>query len=196
MLLRRTYDWVLGWADSRYGALALFLLAVIEASFFPVPPDVLLLALALAQPSRSFWFALLSTSGSVLGGLFGYLIGALLWGTLANFFFTYVPGLTPDRFEYVQKLFRDYEFWTIFIAGFTPIPYKVFTITAGVMGISLPVFVLASIASRGLRFGIEALLLWKWGEPMKRFIDRYFNLLSLIGAGLLLLGYLVYRLLK
>ena len=196
MPLRRLYDWVLSWAESPHGSWALFLLALVEASFFPIPPDVLLLALALAQPSRSFFFAMLATSGSVLGGLLGYAIGALLWGSLAGLFFAYVPGLTEEKFGTVQLWFQEYEFWTIFVAGFTPIPYKVFTITAGVMGVNLPVFVFASILSRGLRFCIEAVLLWRWGAQMKAVIDRYFNLLTLVGTALIVLVYVAYKLLK
>jgi len=193
MPLKRLYDWVLAWAETPFATTALVLLAFAEASFFPVPPDVLLLAMALAQPTRSFFFALMCGFGSTIGGIFGFALGALLWGSLAGWFYHYIPGLTPERFALVQGLFAEHGFWTIFAAGFTPIPYKVFTIAAGVMRIDLPIFIFASLLSRCLRFFIEAALLWKWGEPMRRFIDRYFNLLTLLAVLLFLLAYGGYR---
>lgn len=178
VILRRLYDWVLHWAETPYGAPALFLLAFAESSFFPVPPDVLLLALCLSLPARSFRFALIATAGSVLGGMVGYGLGLGLWDGLSPFFFQYVPGF-EKYFQVVQEKFAAYDFWTVFTAGFTPIPYKVITIGAGVFRINFPVFVVASVASRGLRFCLEAWLLRRYGRPMRNFIERYFNLLTL-----------------
>ncbi|AMV72205.1 YqaA family protein [Desulfuromonas carbonis] len=193
-LLRRLYDWVLHWANTPYGAPALFLLALAEASFFPIPPDVLLLALCLSVPARAYRFALVAAAGSVLGGILGYGIGQLLWDLLAPIFYTYVPGFTEDIFLRVQQLFATYDFWTVFVAGFTPIPYKVITIGAGVFRINFGIFVFASLLSRSLRFFLVAWLLHRYGASMRLFIERYFNLLTLGFAVLLIGGFLLVKL--
>ncbi len=187
ILLRRLYDWVLHWAQTPYGAPALFLLAFAESSFFPLPPDILLLALCLSMPGRSYRYALLSTSGSVFGGMGGYLIGYALWGATAHLFYQYVPGFTPTGFNHIQQLFASYDFWVIFTAGFTPLPYKIFTIGAGVFKINFVLFVLTSLLSRGLRFFLVAGLIYTFGDQVKGFIDKYFNLLT-IGFMVLLVG--------
>lgn len=179
-LLKRSYNWVLSWADTRYGVPALIVLAFAEASFFPIPPDVLLIALSLARPGKALRYALAATLGSVCGGVLGYAIGHGLWSITAEWFYAYVPGFTPEIFQRVGELFSRYDFWTVFAAGFTPIPYKVFTISAGAFGLNFPVFVLASIVSRGLRFYLVAGLLRLYGARARLFIERYFNLLSLL----------------
>ena len=190
-ILRRLYDWVLGWADTRYGIPALGALSFAEASFFPIPPDPLLMALCLGAPRRSFRIAAWGTLASVIGGAVGYLLGSGAWSLLGNFFFDWVPGVTPEAFGTVQELYDRWDFWAIFLAGLTPIPYKVFTLSAGVFAIEFPIFVLASILSRGLRFFLVAGLIWKFGPPVSRFIDRYFNLLTLTFGVLLVLGFVV-----
>lgn len=187
ILLRRLYDWVLHWAQTPYGAPALFWLAFAESSFFPLPPDILLLALCLALPEKSYRYALLSTSGSVVGGMGGYLIGYALWGATAELFYQYVPGFTPTGFNHIQQLFASYDFWVIFTAGFTPLPYKIFTIGAGVFKINFPLFVLTSLLSRGLRFFLVAGLIYTFGDQVKGLIDKYFNFLT-IGFMVLLVG--------
>lgn len=187
IFLRRLYDWVLHWAQTPYGAPALFLLAFAESSFFPLPPDILLLALCLSLPERSYRYALLCTSGSVVGGMGGYLIGYALWSATSGLFYQYVPGFTPAGFNSIQQLFSTYDFWVIFTAGFTPVPYKIFTIGAGVFKINFPLFVLTSIISRGLRFFLVAGLIYTFGEQVKVLIDKYFNLLT-IGFMVLLVG--------
>jgi membrane protein YqaA with SNARE-associated domain len=116
--MRKLYDWVLSWANTPYGGLALFVLAFAESSFFPVPPDVLLIALALSIPARAFRFAAIAAAGSVLGGLFGYLLGFGVWHALDDIFYAYVPGFTPEGFQQVQNLFEQYDFWVVFSAGF------------------------------------------------------------------------------
>lgn len=186
-LLRSLYDWVLKWAETPYAGVALFVLALIEASVFPIPPDVLLVAMSISLPERALFFAALASCGSVLGGALGYLIGLLLWQSLADLFFAYVPGFTPELFTRVQGYFEQYDFLVVFAAGFSPIPYKVFTIGAGVFEIGFPTFMLASIVSRSARFFIEAWLLKRYGAPMQIFIDRYFNWLA-IGFTVLLIG--------
>ncbi len=178
--IRRLYDWVLTWANSRYALPALALLAFTEASFFPIPPDVLVMALALSMPKLSYRYALVATIGSVLGAALGYLIGWGLWDALSQHFYTYVPGVTESGFATVGGLFSEYDFWIIFAAGFTPIPYKIFTIAAGVFAINFPIFILASLIGRGLRFYLVAALFYYMGQPARAIIEKYFNLLTVI----------------
>ena len=137
-VVRRLYDWVLHWADTPYGTPALGALAFAESSFFPVPPDVLLIALGIGRPKLSFFYALVCSCASIVGGLLGYAIGALLWGAVSEFFFRWIPGFTPEVFGRVQSLYLQYGFWIVFAAGFTPIPSKVFTTCSGVMEIPWP----------------------------------------------------------
>jgi membrane protein YqaA with SNARE-associated domain len=189
--VRRLYDWVLHWAETPYGAWALAILAFAEASFFPIPPDPLLMALCLGAATRSMRFAAITTGASVVGGIVGYLIGSLAWQALGGFFFAYVPGVSEEAFAAVQDLYNRYDFWAVFLAGLTPIPYKVFTLSSGIFGISFPVFLLASVLSRGLRFFVVAGLIYRFGPPISRFIDRYFNLLTWVFGALIILGFLV-----
>jgi len=189
--IRRLYDWVLGWAYTPYGVAALVILCMAEASFFPIPPDPLLMALALGAPARSFRFAAWATLASVAGGVLGYLLGWGAWSLLGDFFFSWVPGVSEEAFASVGNLYDTYDFWAIFLAGLTPIPYKVFTLSAGVFAINFPVFVIASVLSRGLRFFLVAALIWKFGPPVSRFIDRYFNVLTILFGILLVLGFVI-----
>jgi len=192
-LVRRLYDWVLHWADTPYGAPALFLLAFVESSIFPVPPDVLLITLSIARPRRAWFYATLCSVGSVLGGMVGYLLGWGFWSLLDDFFFSYVPGFTPELFARVQELYAQHDFWVVFTAGFTPIPYKVITIAAGVFLINFPVFVLASTVGRSARFFLVAWLIRRFGPEIRAFVDRYFNLLSIVFMVLLIGGFLVIK---
>ncbi len=190
-MLRRLYDWVLGWSESRFGTLALLLLAFAEASFFPVPPDVLLIALALGAPRRSLFFAFVCSVGSVVGGVVGYGIGAMVWAQVQELFFRYV--FSHDSFDYVAGLYRSNAFWAVFAAGFTPIPYKVFTVAAGVCQVNFAVFVIASAVSRSARFFLVGGLIAFFGAPIKSFIDRYFNLLAFTFLVLLVGGFVVIK---
>lgn len=194
--LRRLYDWVLSWAETPYGLPALGLLAFIEASFFPVPPDVLLMALCLAIPLRSYRFAVVATIGSVAGGVLGYLIGWSLWDVLSPVFFDYIPGFTPAGFEQVRALFAKYDFWTVFAAGFTPLPYKIFTIASGAFQINFPIFILASFISRGLRFFLVAAMFYYLGRPARALIEKYFNQITLLFLALLIIALVVFNLLN
>ncbi len=189
----RIYDWVLKWAAHRHAAWALFLLAVAEASFFPVPPDVLLIAVCLAQPRRSLWYALIATAGSVSGGLLGYFIGWSIWQGLDTWVFGNLGflGFTQANFHRVQELYHDNAFVALFGAAFSPVPYKVFTIAAGVFGVAIPVFVLASTLGRAGRFGLVAVMLWWFGPSIKRFIDRYLGWLTLAFVVLLVAGFVL-----
>ena len=193
-LIRNIYDWVLHWAETPYGPIALFILAFAESSFFPIPPDALLIALALGVRNKSFNFAGLCTIASVLGALLGYGIGHYVWwnqtnefSNIANFFFANIPGFTQDLFYKVKELYDEWNFWIIFTAGFTPIPYKVFTVTGGAFNVNLILFIIASIVGRAGRFFLVSYLIWKFGEQIKGFIDKYFNWLA-IGFTILLVG--------
>jgi membrane protein YqaA with SNARE-associated domain len=189
-ILKRLYDWVLHWAETPYGTPALFILAFIESSFFPVPPDVLLIALGLSLPRRAFRYALFCSIASVAGGIFGFLIGLKFWQIGSAILFKYIDSRT---FEEVRHYFQNYEAWAVAIAGFTPIPYKVFTISAGFFRVDFSVFVIASAISRAARFFLISGLIYFFGPSIKNFIDRYFNLLTLIFTGLLIGGFLLLK---
>jgi membrane protein YqaA with SNARE-associated domain len=188
---RRLYDWVLEWASTPSASVALFLLAFAESSFFPIPPDVLLIGIVLADRNSAWRSAAITTTGSVLGGLLGYFIGWGFWGVTADFFYRWVPGFTPEIYARVAELYEQHNFWIVFTAGFTPIPYKVFTIGAGVAAISLPTFLVASALSRGARFLLVSALLHHFGAPIRKFIDRHLWWLTLLIAALLIGGFVV-----
>ncbi|OQA05888.1 MAG: SNARE associated Golgi protein [bacterium ADurb.Bin374] len=187
--IRRLYDWTLSLA-ARPGAIwALFVIAFAESSFFPIPPDVLLIAMTLAQPAKGLWYATVCTAGSVAGALFGYLIGYAFWAVVGGYFFKYVPGFTPELFAQVCKSYEQYSVLIVFTAAFTPIPYKVITITAGVSHISVLPFVVASIVGRAGRFFLVSGLLMKFGPKMKEFIEKYFNLLTVLVVVIYILAF-------
>lgn len=189
--IRRLYEWVLHWADTPYGAIALFILAFTESSFFPIPPDVLLIALAISKPKKAFYYAIICSIGSVLGGIGGYAIGLFLMDSIgAKIFSAY--GLM-EKYNYVQEMYMKYDAWAVGIAGFTPVPYKVFTISAGAFKISFPVFVIASLISRSLRFFIVAGLIYLYGASIKKFIEKYFNILSIVFTILLIGGFVLIK---
>lgn len=212
--IRWLYNWVLHWAETPYGVPALALLAFAESSFFPIPPDVLLIALAISIPKRSFQYALICTLASILGGCFGYLLGAEFFHPLVNpvieFFglsekwfgfplegqslekiikgyFFYPNGLFWKAWEW----FNQYGFLAIFLAALTPIPYKVFTISAGFFEVGLDVLILGSILGRSFRFFGVALLIYFLGPSIRIFIDKYFNILTILFAILLIGGFLL-----
>jgi membrane protein YqaA with SNARE-associated domain len=193
-MLKRLYDWVLHWADTPHGSWALFTLAFAESSFFPVPPDVLLIALAVGLPSRSLRFALICSAGSVLGGALGYLIGWQFMTAVGERIVAFY-GLAP-KVAYIGQLYNQYNAWAVGIAGFTPIPYKVFTIAAGMFKINFMIFMLASLVSRSARFFLVGTLIYWFGPRIRSFIDRYFNLLAvaftvLLVASFVLIKYLI-----
>jgi membrane protein YqaA with SNARE-associated domain len=182
-MIKRLYNWILSWSESRWGWLALFTIALFEASWFPLPPDILLIALCLGATKRSFRFATICLVGSVLGAALGYMIGYFLWTTpsgeataLANLFYEYI--FSVDSFNNVGALYDRFNFWIVFTAGFTPLPFKLFTIAGGMFHINFLMFIIASMVSRGMRFFLIAWLIWKFGAPIKSFIDKYFNLLA------------------
>ena len=189
-LFRALYDWVLHWAKTPYAVPALFLISAAESSFFPVPPDPLLLALCLGASRKSLRFAAICTVASVLGGIVGYAIGAGAWNATQDWFFTYVPGVTPEAFQEVRQFYDDNGFAAIFLAGLTPIPYKVFTLASGVFSINFSVFVLASFLSRGLRFFLVAALVYRFGPTIERFVNLHFNKLVICFGALFVVGFL------
>lgn len=186
-LLHGLYDWTVAWAGSPYAVWALVAIAFAESSVFPVPPDVLLIVLCLGDPGGAFGYAAAATAGSVLGGMAGYGIG---YGGGRPLMERVFSRTTIQR---VHDAFQRYEAWAVAIAGFTPIPYKVFTIGAGVFYVDFKVFVLASVLSRGARFFLVAGLLYVYGAPIKAFIERYFELLTVVFVVLLIAGFLVLR---
>ena len=189
-MLRRLYNWVLHWAETPYGTPALFLLSFSEASFFPIPPDILLIALAVSIPQKALKYAAVCSLGSVLGGMCGYLIG---WQFMAGIGDRIVEfyGLS-DKVDQIAVLFQQYDAWAVGIAGFTPIPYKVFTIAAGAFDISFVVFVLASLVSRSARFFILGGLIYVFGPRIQSFIDKYFNILAVSFTVLLVASFVVF----
>ncbi len=223
-LVRRLYDWVLHWAHTPYGTPALILLAFSESSFFPVPPDVLLIALVFARRSRAFYYATICTLASVVGGMFGYYLGHEFFGVVsrivafivgkgtwygvahegarvvreAGFIFYGYPSGSPywsdsSVFLKVKDLYDQNAFLAVFTAAFTPIPYKVFTIAGGYFGIPFMTLVTASVLGRAGRFFCVSTLLWIFGPPVKRFVEKYFDLLSIVFVVLMVLGFLAMK---
>ena len=203
-IVRRLYDWVLSWAETRYGTPALFIIAFLESSVFPVPPDVLQIALSTGKPQRAFWYATVNLAGSVLGAFLGFLIGALFWSATQDFFYnTHIidrelfatvagdekAGIERENPEDAKiGLYQEHGFWAILISAPSPIPYKLFTIAAGVCGISLWTLFIASIIGRGARFYLVAAIMYFFGPTVKIWIDRYFNLLMLAFGILVIIG--------
>ena len=191
-MLRRLYDWVIGLAGHRHALPALALVSFAESSVFPVPPDVLLLPMVLARPKRAWVVALVCTLASVAGGVAGYAIGALLFEAVGR------PILDlygyAAQFERFSAEYNAYGAWIVFGAGFTPIPYKVFTIASGVTGLDLMVFVLASALSRGARFFLEAALLYFFGEPIRNFVEQRLALFTILFFVSLFAGFVVLKL--
>lgn len=188
---RRLYDRLLEWSASKHGVSVLGVVSFAEASFFPIPPDVLLIASVLARPKVWVRAVVVCSLGSILGGVAGYLIGWGLWEVVQDFFFAWVPGFTPEVYARVSELYDTWNFWIVFGAGFTPIPYKVFTIAGGVAHINLPVFILASAVSRTARFLIVALALRLFGPKIKPYLDRYLGLLTVLFFLLLVGGFVL-----
>ncbi|MBN9673378.1 YqaA family protein [Roseibium aggregatum] len=190
-MIRRLYDWTLSLAAGPRAPVALGSVSFIESSVFPIPPDILLIPMVIARREKAWWYAFLCTITSVAGGIAGYLIGMFLFDQVA------VPVLTfygkMHWLEEFSTVFNQYGWWFVFIAGLTPFPYKVITIASGVAGLSLPVFIFASIVSRGIRFFIVAALLYLFGPPIKDFIERRLGLMFTIFVVLLVGGFVLLR---
>jgi len=187
-LHRRLYNWTLRLAEKKHATWALFLLSFAESSFFPIPPDVLLAPLCLGNRKKAFWFASVTTVASVLGAIAGYAIGFYAWEATSDFWFNHIPGFSEDKFNTVESWYESWGVMILFIAAFTPIPYKIFTIAGGALNQALLPFVLVSIVGRGARFFLVAGLLWWIGPKAEPFIDKYFNWLCFGVVLLLALG--------
>jgi len=190
-MLRGLYNWTMRLAEHRHANGALSVISFAESSFFPIPPDVLLIPMVLAQRAKAFLIALNCTVSSVLGGLAGYAIGYFLYEAVGQpvlEFYGYA-----DKFADFQSRYNEWGAWIVFIAGVTPFPYKVITIASGVSALSLPTFIIASIIARGLRFFLVAGLLWKFGVPIRDFIERYLGLLFTLFVVLLLGGFVLLK---
>ena len=187
--LRRIYDWTIAWAETPYGLWALAILSFAESSFFPIPPDVLLIPLVFCEPKRWWKIAGICTLFSVLGGILGWWIGYFAWDNLKDFFYAYIPGFSHEHFEYVQNLYKEYGFMAVLGAAFTPIPYKIFTIAAGVFDLNLITLILASLVGRGGRFFLVGFIIYLIGPKAKEWIDKYFNLIATLFFILLLAGF-------
>ncbi|PIE10015.1 MAG: cytochrome B [Rhodobacterales bacterium] len=188
-MLRRLYDWTMRLAEGPNALIALALVAFIEASIFPIPPDVLMIPMILAAPQRAFLIAGVATVASVAGGLLGYYIGFGLFETVGQPILDFY-GKSED-FDTFAARYNDYGAWAVLIAGVTPFPFKVITIASGVTALSLPVFIASAIIARALRFFIVAALLWRFGAPVRDFIERRLGLVFALFCLLLVGGFLL-----
>ncbi len=186
-MLRKLYDWTISLAESRHALWALAFVAFIESSVFPIPPDILLIPMVIAAPRRAWLIAGVATVASVLGGLFGYYIG---WGLFESVGRPVLELYGKDKyFEEFAVRYNEWGAWAVLIAGVTPFPYKVITILSGTTGLNLGVFIVASIIARGLRFFLVAALLWKFGAPIRTFIEKRLGLMFTLFVVLLVGGF-------
>lgn len=190
-MLRALYDWTLHLARTPHALWALAAVSFVESSVFPIPPDVLLIPMVLARPDRAFRIAAVCTAASVLGGMFGYLIGALLLEEIGRPVLEFYGKW--DRFAEMAARFNEYGVWAVLFAGVTPFPYKVITIFSGAAGMDVFAFTASSVVARGLRFFLIAALLWRYGPPMRDFIERRLGLLATLAFALLFAGFLAAR---
>ena len=190
-MIRALYDWTISLAATRYAMWALAIVAFVESSVFPIPPDVLMIPMILAQPRKAFQIAALCTVSSVLGGLAGYWIGLGLFDAVGRPVLEFY-GKDAYFAEFAAR-YNEWGAWAVLVAGVTPFPYKVITIMSGATGLSLPVFILASIVARGLRFFLVATLLWKFGPPIRDFIEKRLGLMFILFCILLFGGFYVLR---
>lgn len=187
--MRRLYRWTLSLAERPSAPYALGVIAFMESSFFPVPPDVILIPISLARPKRAWLYAAICTLGSVLGALLGYAIGALLYNTL-GLWLIHLYGYGAKVAE-LKALFAHWGWAVILLKGLTPIPFKVVTITCGVLAYNLPLFVLLCLITRGARFFILAALMTLFGETIKGLLERYFGVFMFSLAAVVLVGFYI-----
>ncbi|MEN8892673.1 YqaA family protein [Planktotalea arctica] len=190
-MLRKLYDMTLSWADHRYAIWILAVVAFVESSFFPIPPDILMIPMILARPSRAWLIASVALLASVLGGMLGYAIGALAYEQIGEPILQSL-GKADSMAEFSQR-FNDFGFWAVLTAGVTPFPYKVITIMSGWTGMPLATFIITSIFARALRFYLVAFLLWKFGAPIKDFIEKRLPLMFTLFVLLLIGGFYAVR---
>lgn len=185
------YKRVIGWARHPHASYYLTATSIAESSFFPVPVDVLLAPMVLARREKAWWYAMLATVGSVIGAVFGYYIGLFLFDQVAQPIINFYHF--QEKFIYVQELFKEYGVWIIFIAGFSPIPYKIFTITAGVVGMSLLPFILTSLVARGARFFLVAGLVYAGGDKMDAVLEKRIEQIGWATVVIIVLAVLIYK---
>lgn len=190
-MLHRLYERALKLAASRYAAIWLCVISFSEASFFPIPPDVILCPMILAKPKKAWFYATLCTVSSVIGGLFGWLIGAFLLYYLAMPIVHFYHA--EQQLLNLQEKFNTYGVWIILIKGLTPIPYKFVTIASGAAHFSLVPFMIASLVTRGVRFFLEAILLYKFGPPIQNFIEKRMTLVATVFGILLVGGFIAFK---
>lgn len=190
-MLRGLYDWTISLSESRYALWALAVVAFVESSMFPIPPDVIMIPMIIAAPRRAFLIATVALVASVLGGILGYYIGAALFDVVGRPILEFYGKQAAA--EAFNAKFNAWGAWAVLIAGVTPFPYKVITIMSGWTGLSFPVFMLASVLARGLRFFVVAALLWKFGAPIRDFIERRLGLMFTLFVLLLLGGFFAVR---
>ena len=190
------YDRVMRWSRHRHAPYYLAVMSFAESSFFPIPPDVLLMAMCFARPQKWVLYSAWCTVASVAGGVFGWFLGWGFWEMTKNFFFNVVPGFTPEIFEKVRHLYADNAFLAILTAAFTPIPYKVFTVAAGVFAISIPTLILASIVGRGGRFFLVGAVIRFFGPKAKPFLEKNFELATVLLLGLFIAGFAAIKYLR
>lgn len=184
--VRRVYDWMGRKAHSRHGLIWLFVLFFIEASVFIIPVDPLMILFCVEHPKRSYFFATIATIASVLGGIFGYMIGYLLWDAIGVKIVNLL--ISQKTFQAVVDRYTLYQAWAVLVGAFSPIPYKAITISAGFCKLPLVPFVVYSIIGRGARFYLEAAAIYVWGRKIKDFIDTYFNYLVVAFTIVIILG--------
>ncbi|WP_317054832.1 YqaA family protein [Roseovarius rhodophyticola] len=190
-MLRRLYDWVISLADHPRALWVLAVVSFVESSVFPIPPDVLMIPMIIARPSRAWLIAGVALVSSVLGGMLGYAIGAFAYEQLGQPILEALgKGEAMDAFN---DKFNDLGFWAVLTAGVTPFPYKVITIMSGWTGMPLFTFIATSILARGLRFFLVAWLLWKFGAPIRDFIERRLGLMTILFVILLFGGFYVLK---
>lgn len=188
-MLRRIYDWCIAAADKPYAIWIIGAVSFAESSFFPIPPDIMLIPMSLAKPRRAWLYALVCTLASVAGGILGYAIGALLYDSLGQWLISlYHLG---DKVEVFREQYAKWGAWVILLKGVTPIPYKLVTITSGFAGYNLPLFVLLSLITRGARFFIVALVLNRWGDAIREQIEKRLTLVVTVFAIVLIAGFVV-----
>lgn len=190
-MLRKLYDWTISLAETKYALWALAFISFAESSFFPIPPDVLLIPLIIAAPFKAFRIATVCLIASVLGGMFGYYIGAQLFDSIGQPVLEFYGK--AKYFDEFKETYNQWGAWAVLIAGVTPFPFKVITILSGATNLSFPTFVIASIIARGLRFFIVAALLWKYGVPIRNFIEKRLGLMFALFVFLLLGGFIVVK---
>ncbi len=190
-MIRSLYNWTMHLGESRYALYALAAIAFVESSVFPIPPDVLLIPMIIALPRRAFLIAFIATVASVLGGMFGYYIGAVLFDSIGQPILDFYGK--AEQFDQFKATYNEYGAWAVLIAGVTPFPFKVITILSGSTGLDFGVFVLSSVLARALRFFVIAALLWKFGVPIRTFIEKRLGLVFTVALALLLGGFVAVK---